>query len=146
MKSTLMKTAGLVLILFLNGCMYQSTDYYYNTVVPGEEPTLTFTTSLDTLSSAVNDSFLIAFTANVDYGRILQVDFYYMDTALVYRSDTTTDTFWLNPFIGDTAYSDSLEVNVYYSTNTGSLADVLGGEYYYYIHSWYIQANLEEIK
>jgi len=132
--------AGLLLILG-KACMYQPDDLYYVNVIPGEEPSLTFTCNLDTLASTVNDSIYIEFTANVDYGRILEVDFIYMDTAIVYSNDTIADSFWFNPYYSDTTSTDSLAVNVFYSSNTGSLADVMGGEYYFFEDSWIIPLN-----
>jgi len=135
--------AFIVLLLFsAKSCVYQSTDYYYFNVVPGEEPVLTFTSNIDTLPATLTDSVEIAYEAAVNVGKIYQIDFYFNDE-IIYSDDTLKNSFWLNPSILDSAGNYTLDLNVYYSTNSGYLADILGIEAKLYEESWTFYYNPE---
>ncbi len=134
---------GVIILLLFSGCIYQTNDYYFYNVVAGDEPILSFSSNLDTVSEAITDSLFVDYEASVDVGYIYQVIFYF-DDSLVYSQDTITNTFWINPSFVDSSGTYDLDLLLYYSTNTGSLADKLGGEYNIYEKSWSFEVNMEE--
>lgn len=137
MKLIIPTAIALALFCLLNGCIYQPNDVYYYEVIPGEEPVLTFSSNLDTLPQEIRDSIEVNFAASVDVGQIYLIGFYFDDTE-VYLGDTLSGSFWLNPSFIDSTGIYALDLNVYYSTNSGSLADVIGGEVNLYEKTWHL--------
>lgn len=112
-------------LLTLVSCFYNESEVYFVDPVPGDPPSFSVTTSLDTLiDPEINDSLEVGYDVLIDNG-----DFYLMEAYLagnwLYNSDSIRDAFWLQhndaPFPG----VDTLILIFYYSTNSNSLADVI---------------------
>jgi hypothetical protein len=101
---------------------------YYVDPIADDPPVISVSTNLDTLiNPPVNDSFEVTYRAEITFGK-----FYYMyaDVAgsTIFESDSTFGTFWITPFMADSSGVDTLYMEFYYSTNSNSLADLLGYE------------------
>lgn len=122
----LISAAGMI-----NACTYS--DYGTHVVEPvaGDPPTITASTNLDTLlNPEVSDSLKVVYEVVVQNGT-----FYLLDATVgnspVFDSDTSHGTFWLYPNDVQVPGVDTLTLLIYYSSNTNSLADVLGIEALY---------------
>jgi hypothetical protein len=121
--------ALLVITVIAGACIYSNNEDYVVEPVPGTPPTFAAGTNLDTVTDpVVTDSLQVFYEASVENGR-----FYFMDAVLndlhIFYSDTTIDTFWIQSSLVPDPGSDSLHLYFYYSTNSNSLADIVGVEY-----------------
>lgn len=125
---TLICLAGMT--LWLGSCYYTDRDINYVEPVPGDPPILTVITSLDTLAEPeVVDSMLIRYEVVVENGEFYLMQAY-VGNVLLFASDSVENNFWL--FTDDVPYlgTDTLYMDFYYSTNSNSLADLVGAEAY----------------
>ncbi len=76
--------------------------------------------------------------------------FYYayasVNELTVYESDSTEGSFWLHSADAGTEGSDTLCFELYYSTNSNSLADIIGYEALDTLISYAINFNPEVLK
>jgi len=123
---TILCLAGMA--LWLGSCYYTDRDIYFVEPVPGDPPALTVATSLDTLSEPeVVDSMEIRYEVAVENGEFFLLQAY-VGNVLLFASDSVENNFWL--FTADVPYPglDTLYMDFYYSTNSNSLADIVGAE------------------
>jgi len=128
-----MFTRRLILLIIgiaglLSACIY--TDYEHHLVEPvaDDPPVIVATTNLDTMyNPEVNDSLQVVYDIAIQNGEL-----YYLDASVgnsqVYGSDTTQGSFWLYSNDVELPGIDTLELKIYYSSNTNSLADIVGVE------------------
>ena len=119
----------------LPGCFFTDTSVYQTEPVAGDPPSLTVSTNLDTLvDPPVNDSLEVIYGIEVSGGK-----FYYMFADVgenpVFESDSSRGAFWIRSSLATTAGVDTLMLEIYYSTNTNTLADKVGYD-----------ANVEQFK
>jgi len=115
-------------ILFTVSCEYSERDIYYHSVIPGEPPSININTNLDTLEApSIIDSLLISYEIMVAGGEFIWTRFLLSDS-LIFYSDTATSSFWLKSEMATGSGTRELTMEAYYSTNSGSIADVLGIE------------------
>lgn len=140
-----MKTAFQVLIIALltlavAGCSYTDSDIYYAEPIPGDSARVKVITNLDTIDNAeIIDSLLFKYSAEIEGGELYatqaKVDgqslyLYYSN----YDPDTLTgpyilsDSFWIMQDLQASPRINTLDFSIYYSSNTNSLADVIGVE------------------
>jgi hypothetical protein len=120
-----------ILVLLLSGlpgCLFTDASIYEVEPVAGDPPVLTVSTNLDTLiDPPVNDSLEVIYGIEVSGG-----EFYYMYADVgpdpVYESDSTSGSFWVPTSVADSVGVDTLQLEIYYSTNSNSLADRVGYE------------------
>ena len=119
--------AGLVAVI--GACVYSESGIHYVDPVPGEPPTFQASTNLDTIPNAiVLDSLEVFYESEIENGEFYQVEAYSFDE-IVYLSDSTYGSFWISY---DSLYRtgmDTLSLFFIYSTNSNSLADIVGAEY-----------------
>lgn len=113
----------------IHGCMYSDYGHHFVEPVAGDPPVLSVATNLDTvINPEVIDSLEVIYEIDIQDGKL-----YYLDALvgnfLVYDSDTTRGSFWLYPDDVEIPGIDTLKLNMYYSSNTNSLGDLLGVEY-----------------
>lgn len=117
-----------LLLSGFSGCFYSDTDMYFVEPVPGDPPQLTVTTNLDTLyNPLVDDSLEVTYLADITGGELYYV-YAELAQSTVFESDSTQGSFWITPFMADSAGIDTLHMGFYYSANTNSLADLFGYE------------------
>jgi hypothetical protein len=110
----------------LPGCFFSDTSIYEAEPVAGDPPILTVSTNLDTLiDPPVNDSLQVIYGIEVSGG-----EFYYMFADVgenpVFESDSSDGSFWIPSSLAETPGVDTLMLEIYYSTNTNTLADKVG--------------------
>jgi len=128
-----MFTQRLIILLLgtvslISACEYADYGHHYVDPVAGDPPVISATTNLDTLDNpVVGDSLEVIYDIAIQNG-----DLYYLDATVsdswVYDSDTTQGSFWLYPNDVQIPGIDTLNLKIYYSSNTNSLGDVLGIE------------------
>lgn len=112
----------------VSACVYSDFDQYFVEPIADEPPVISTTTNLDTMyNPEVIDSLEVIYDIDIQNGEL-----YYLDATVgnyqVYDSDTTQGSFWLFPDDAQLPGIDTLKMKIYYSSNTNSLADVLGIE------------------
>lgn len=117
-----------LLLSGLSACFYSDSDMYYVEPIAGDLPVISVSTNLDTLiNPIVSDSFEVNYLAEVSNG-----EFYYLyaDVAgsTIFESDSSYGSFWMTPLMADSSGIDTLYLELYYSTNSNSLADKFGYE------------------
>jgi len=117
-----------LLLAGLPACIYSDAEMFEVEPVPGDPPVISVITSLDTLyNPLVNDSLEVIYNVEIDGGEFFYVYAGAVGT-LVFESDSTYGSFWINPSLADTSGVDTLYMEFYYSSNTNSLADKVGYE------------------
>jgi hypothetical protein len=117
-----------LLMSCLPGCFYSDSDMYYVEPIPDDPPELTVSTNLDSLyNPPVNDSLEVEYRVDIRHGELYYV-YAEIARAMVFESDSVYGSFWITPFMADSAGIDTLHMEFYYSSNTNSLADKLGYE------------------
>ena len=116
------------LVLWLSSCHYSENGIYFAEPVPGNPPEFNVSVNLDTLADpVVSDSIEVRYEVEIENGEFYLMEAYLADTWLN-GSDSVQYSFWLQhddvPFPGP----DTLYLFFYYSTNTTSLADLIGLE------------------
>jgi hypothetical protein len=118
----------LVTASFFHGCLYSDDEVYYVEPEADDPPIISVTTNLDTITNpTVVDSLLVLYDIDIQNG-----DLYFVEAAVanqvVYESDTTQGSFWLYDDHVQLPGIETLYIDIYYSSNTNSLADVVGFE------------------
>jgi len=140
-----------LLLAGLPACIYSDAEMFQVEPVPGDPPVISVITSLDTLyNPPVNDSLEVIYNVEIDGG-----EFFYVYAAavstLVFESDLTHGSFWINPSLADTPGVDTpgvdtLYMEFYYSSNSNSLAGKVGYEALVEYLKFAIDFNLEGAK
>ena len=129
-----------LLTLAVAGCSYTDSDIYYAEPIPGDSARVEVITNLDTIDNAeIIDSLLFKYSAEIEGGELYATQakiegqslyIFYTD----YNPDTLTapyilsDSFWIMQDMQMGPRKNTLEFSIYYSSNTNSLADVIGTE------------------
>lgn len=132
----------LLAALLPGACTYSDFKEYWVEPVAGDSTSITINCNLDTLDQPlVTDSLMVAFSAEVENGAL-----YYMAATLEqyllhemeYEVDRDTltaphavlDTFFVPDYVPVDSGDYELQLLFYYSTNSNSLADYFGVEFY----------------
>ena len=135
-----------LLLVLIPACYYSDGEMYYVEPVAGDPPVFSVTTNLDTLyNPQVNDSLDVNYKVNIDGGELYYV-LAVVANNMVYESDTTEGSFWLKPDLVTDSGVDTLFIDLYYSTNSNSLADKVGYEAILETLKFTIDFNLEDVK
>ena len=141
-----MKKATIVLLamMMLGSCYYSSNETHFVQVEPGPEPQISVSVNLDTLPTVtITDSLEVAYEITLDGGDLYQVDFF-LDGYYIFRSDSLANSFYINPtYIQENGEYD-LDMKVYYSTNSGTLANKFDAEAFEEVKNWLVAINREE--
>ncbi len=115
-------------LMLCNACIYTDNEIFYVEPIPDAPPVIDVSTNLDTISDpTVEDSLLVVYDISIQNGELYFVDAW-LPGRSVYESDTTHGSFWLYPHDALTPGIDTLYLDIYYSSNTNSLADIAGYE------------------
>ena len=146
MKRSIYTLLAVVLLALPQSCFYSDSELYRLDPIPGDPPVFSLSTNLDTLyHPAVNDSLHVSYQVEIEGG-----EFYYMYAVIanttVYESDTTRGSFWIYPELATDSGVDTLFIDLYYSTNSNSLADQVGYEAILETVKFAVDFNLEDTK
>lgn len=146
MKKCLPALVALILMLSTHSCFFADQEIYFVEPLAGDPPMLSITSNLDTLSApTVIDSLEISYQVSVENSA-----FYYgyasVNEHTVYESDSTAGSFWLYSADAGTEGSDTLFFELYYATNSNSLADIIGYEALDTLISYAINFHPEVLK
>lgn len=119
---------ALGIISMVQACTYSDYGVYKVDPISDDPPVISMTTSLDSMESLiVSDSLEVSYEISIQNGELYIMHVLVGDLP-VYASDTTQGSFWIYGYDAQVPGIDTLWMNVYYSSNTNSLADVLGLE------------------
>jgi len=113
-------------IVSLNtACVYSDYGNYFVEPIADDPPIIFVSTNLDTMyQPVVSDSLEVIYEVDIQNGDVYFVDAW-VGGSRVYESDTTQASFWLYPDDAQIPGIDTLWLDIYYSTNSNSLADAL---------------------
>jgi hypothetical protein len=112
----------------LSACHYSDSEWYNVEPLGDDPPVVSVASNLDTLyQPRVNDSLQVIYEVSIINGEL-----YFMEAVLsdqiVHTSDTTDGSFWIYPSQSSETGLVNLNMDFYYSSNTNSLADIVGYE------------------
>lgn len=137
-------TIVLLAMMWLGSCYYSSNETHFVQVEPGPEPQISVSVNLDTLSSlTITDSLEVAYEITLDGGDLYQVDFFF-DGYYTFKSDSLASNFYINPTYIPENGDYELDMLVYYSTNSGTLANKFDAEAFQEEKNWVVTINREE--
>jgi hypothetical protein len=115
-------------ILLLPSCFFTDSEVYQVEPVPGDPPVISVVTNLDTLvNPAVNDSLELIYNVEIEGG-----DLYYVNAVIsgaqIFESDSIYGSFWITSLMSAVTGVDTLYIDYYYSSNSNTLADIVGYE------------------
>ena len=115
-------------ILLLPSCFFTDSELYQVEPVPGDPPVISVVTNLDTLvNPAVNDSLEVIYNVEIEGG-----DLYYVNAVIsgaqIFESDSIYGSFWITSLMSAVTGMDTLYIDYYYSSNSNTLADIVGYE------------------
>ena len=112
----------------LSSCIYSDFGEYYFEPVPGDPADATATTNLDSLGNIIlTDSLEVTYEIEIENGEFYQIEAR-LSEFLIYLSDTTHGGFWIHTTMWEEVGVDTLRLNIYYSSNSNSLGDIVGVE------------------
>jgi len=115
-------------LMLCNACLYSDNEIFYVEPIPDLPPVIDVRTNLDTIATpVVEDSLLVEYDISIQNGKLYFVEAW-LPGRSIYESDTSHGSFWLYPHDVLTPGIDTLHLDIYYSSNTNSLADVTGYE------------------
>jgi hypothetical protein len=128
MRKAILLKVVLAAVSLLIACDFTDSDFYVVDPVEDDPPEVSVVTNLDTLfQPKVNDSLQVIYEVS-----ILNGELYYVEAVLsdlrVYASDTTDGSFWIYPSQSSDTGLVNLSMEFYHSSNTNSLADIVGYE------------------
>ncbi len=117
-----------LLLSGLSACFYSDLEMYEVEPIPGDPPVFSASTNLDSLyNPPVNDSLEVIYQVEIEGG-----EFYYVyadvGNTMIFESDSTYGSFWINSYLADSSGVDTLYMGFYYSSNSNSLASNVGYE------------------
>jgi hypothetical protein len=135
-----------IIILLMPSCLYSDSELYQVEPVPGDPPVISVYTNLDTLvNPAVNDSLEVIYDVEIEGG-----DLYYVYAEIastqIFESDSIHGSFWINHSLAEVTGLDTLLMDFYYSSNSNTLADIVGYEALIKHLKFMVDFNLEVAK
>ncbi len=125
MKNTILTLIVLGIVCLINGCIYSDEGAYYVDPVADDPPIVLASTNLDSIENpVVTDSLEVVYDISIQNGEL-----YFLDVILgnkpFYDSDTAQGSFWIYASDSELPGIDTLRMDIYYSSNTNSLGDIL---------------------
>lgn len=129
--NSMIKHLIILLTLFaavLSSCIYSDFGEFYVEPVPGDPATASASTNLDSLANIIfTDSLEVTYEIGIENGEFYQIEAR-LSEFLIHLSDTTHGGFWIHTTMWGESSMDTLRLNIYYSSNTNSLGDIVGVE------------------
>ncbi len=128
MKNTILIFIVLGIVCLINGCIYSDEGVYYVDPVADDPPLILASTNLDSIENpVVSDSLEVVYDISIQDGKLYLLDVI-LGNQFLYESDTTQGSFWIYASDSELPGIDTLRMNIYYSSNTNSLGDILDVE------------------
>ncbi len=128
MKNRIFILTILGIVCLLNGCIYSDDGIYRVDPVADDPPLVLASTNLDSIENpVVIDSLEVVYDISIQNGELYLLDVILGNQPL-YDSDTTQGSFWIYASDSEIPGIDTLRMNIYYSSNTNSLGDILAVE------------------
>lgn len=128
MKNRIFIPVVLGIVCLINACSYSDDGVYWVEPVPDDAPVVWATTTLDSIENPVIiDSLEVEYDLSIQNGELYILDVT-VANASIYQSDTTNGSFWIHANDSGLPGIDTLRMDFYYTSNTNSLADMLGLE------------------
>ena len=134
------------IMLLLPSCFFTDSELYQVEPVPGDPPVISVVTNLDTLvNPAVNDSLEVIYDVDIEGG-----DLYYVNVVIagtqIFDSDSIHGSFWVTHSMSVVTGLDTLHMDFYYSSNSNTIADIVGYEALIKHLKFELDFNLEAAK
>ena len=128
MKNRIFALMILGSICLINGCIYSDDGIYRVDPVPDDPPIVLASTNLDSIENpVVTDSLEVEYDISIQNGELYLLDVT-LGNQFLYESDTTQGSFWIYASDSKIPGIDTLRMDIYYSSNTNSLGDILSIE------------------
>jgi hypothetical protein len=128
MKNRISILIALGIVCLISGCIYSDDGIYRVDPVADDPPLVLASTNLDSIENpVVIDSLEVVYDISIQNGELYILDVTLGNESL-YQSDTTYGSFWIYAHDSELPGIDTLRMNIYYSSNTNSLGDLLGFE------------------
>jgi hypothetical protein len=128
MKNKIFIPVVLGIVCLINACTYSDDGIYRVDPVPDDPPLVLATTNLDSIENLViTDSLEVEYDLSIQNGELYILDVT-VGNESIYQSDTTNGSFWVYANDSGLPGIDTLRMDFYYTSNTNSLADILGLE------------------
>jgi hypothetical protein len=125
MKNRIFILIVLGIVCLINGCIYSDDGIYRVDPVADDPPLVLASTNLDSIENpVVIDSLVVVYDISIQDGELYLLDVI-LGNQFVYESDTTQGSFWIYASDSEFPGIDTLKMNIYYSSNTNSLGDIL---------------------
>lgn len=119
------------MLTLICSCTYSDSGIFFVTPVPGDPPEIWVTTNLDSIPNpTVVDSLEVIYDVEIINGDFYQLEAYFLNE-LVFNSDSTNGSFWIDSTFVQSPEVDTLSLYFFFSTNSNSLANIVGLEYDY---------------
>ena len=128
MKNRIFVLIVLGIVCLINGCIYSDDGIYRVDPVADDPPLVLASTNLDSIENpVVIDSLEVVYDISIQNGELYILDVT-LGNQFLYESDTTQGSFWIYASDSEIPGIDTLRMNIYYSSNTNSLGDILAVE------------------
>ncbi|TFH24031.1 MAG: hypothetical protein E4H10_11225 [Bacteroidia bacterium] len=128
MRKTILVLVSFTTLSLLSACYFTDSEWYKADPVADDPPEVSVITNLDTLyNPRVNDSLQVIYELSIVNGELYFMEAMVSDLT-VHSSDSTYGSFWIYPSQSNETDLDTLYLDFYYSSNTNTLADIIGFE------------------
>jgi hypothetical protein len=128
MKNRIFALMILGIVCLINGCIYSDDGIYRVDPVADDPPLVLASTNLDSIENpVVIDSLEVVYDISIQNGELYLLDVT-LGNQFLYESDTTQGSFWIYASDSEIPGIDTLRMDIYYSSNTNSLGDILALE------------------
>jgi hypothetical protein len=128
MKNSIFIPVGLVIVFLISACAYSDDGVFAVVPVPDDPPVVWAATNLDSIENpVVADSLEVKYDISIQNGELYVINVT-LGSEPYLQSDSTHGSFWMYAYDSELPGIDTLRMNIYYSSNTNSLADLLGLE------------------
>jgi hypothetical protein len=128
MKHRIFILLVLGIVCLINGCIYSDDGIYRIDPVADDPPLVLVSTNLDSIENpVVIDSLEVVYDISIQDGKLYLLDVI-LGNQFLYESDTTQGSFWIYASDSELPGINTLRMNIYYSSNTNSLGDILAVE------------------
>jgi len=129
-------TVFLLIFLFSSSCYYSDPSTYEVEIVSDYNPSVEVLSNLGIHDSvAILDSLLFEYMISIDTGRLYFADLY-IGNLLIYRSESLSDSIWIDPYYITVPGDYTLTMLAYYKSYSESLADLYNAEFIVYDTAW----------
>lgn len=127
------------IFLFTSSCYYSDPSTYQVDIESDYNPFVEVVSNLGEYDSVpISDSLLFQYTITIDTGRLYFSDLY-VGNLLINRSETLSDSFWIDPYYIKSPGDYQLTLLSYYKSYSERLADIYNAEFMVHDTAWTIK-------